>query len=121
MQAKLNWLTDPAVFQINRLEAHSDHVCYVEGAPLRQSLDGQWRFVWSPRPALRPADFWREDYDLSAFGTWGAMSGSSIWSPASETGGSASVFKGRSRLFMSGSTAGLLAMPRTALRPPSLT
>ena len=69
MQAKLNWLTDPAVFQVNRLEAHSDHVCYVEGAPLRQSLDGQWRFVWSPRPALRPADFWREDYDLSAFGT----------------------------------------------------
>ena len=69
MQAKLNWLTDPAVFQVNRLEAHSDHVCYVEGAPLRQSFDGQWRFVWSPRPALRPADFWREDYDLSAFGT----------------------------------------------------
>ena len=28
MEANLNWLTDPAVFQINRLDAHSDHVCY---------------------------------------------------------------------------------------------
>ena len=28
MQADLNWLTDPTVFQVNRLEAHSDHVCY---------------------------------------------------------------------------------------------
>ena len=76
MQAALDWLTDPTVFQVNRLDPHSDHVCYAsaeeleQGASsLRQSLDGRWRFAWSPKPALRPADFWREDFDSSAFGT----------------------------------------------------
>ena len=28
MQVELNWLTDPRVFQLNRLDAHSDHLCY---------------------------------------------------------------------------------------------
>ena len=76
MQAELKWLTDPAVFRVNRLDAHSDHVCYASAeearlgrTSLRQSLDGMWSFAWSPKPAARPADFWREDYDLSAFGT----------------------------------------------------
>ena len=36
---------------------------------LRQSLDGVWRFAWSRAPAARPAAFWREDFDDSAFGT----------------------------------------------------
>ncbi len=76
MQADLNWLTDPTVFQVNRLEAHSDHVCYASEeelargeSSLRQSLDGVWRFAWSKRPASRPADFWRADFDGSGFGT----------------------------------------------------
>ena len=76
MEANLNWLTDPAVFQINRLDAHSDHVCYASAeeaergeSSLRQSLDGAWRFAWSRNPAARPADFWREDFDDSGFGT----------------------------------------------------
>ena len=76
MEANLNWLTDPAVFQVNRLDAHSDHVCYASAeeaergeSSLRQSLDGAWRFAWSRNPAARPADFWREDFDDSGFGT----------------------------------------------------
>ena len=76
MRADLNWLTDPTVFQVNRLNAHSDHVCYADfeelkqgTTSLRQSLDGRWRFAWSPRPADRPADFWQEDFDDSGFGT----------------------------------------------------
>ena len=69
MRAELSWLADPAVFRVNRLDAHSDHICFAEGAPLRQSLDGRWRFAWSPRPSSRPADFWREGWDDSAFGT----------------------------------------------------
>ena len=51
MRAELSWLTDPTVFRVNRLDAHSDHVCYAspeEAAQgetsLRQSLDGAWRF-----------------------------------------------------------------------------
>ena len=73
---ELNWLTDPAVFAVNRLAAHSDHVCYRTAeeaaagrSSLRQSLDGTWRFAYSPNPAARPADFWHPDADLSAFGT----------------------------------------------------
>ena len=76
MQAELKWLTDPAVFRVNRLDAHSDHVCYASAeemaqgtSSLYQSLDGRWRFAWSPRPADRPAGFWREDFDDSAFGS----------------------------------------------------
>ena len=75
-QPELRWLTDPQVFAVNRLAAHSDHICYRTAAEaaarrtsLRQSLDGSWKFCWSPNPAARTADFWREDADLSAFGT----------------------------------------------------
>ncbi len=76
MLAELQWLTGPAVFRVNRLDAHSDHVCYASmqelaqgETSLRQSLDGVWRFAWSKCPAARPTDFWREGYDDSAFGT----------------------------------------------------
>ena len=62
MQAELQWLTDPTVFRVNRLDAHSDHVCYASAeeaargvTSLRQNLDGLWRFRWSPNPAARPA------------------------------------------------------------------
>ena len=72
----LRWLTDPTVFAVNRLDAHSDHLCCRTAeeaaagrSSLRQSLDGEWRFAYSPNPAARPADFWREDADLSGFGT----------------------------------------------------
>lgn len=76
MQAQQSWLTDPTVFAVNRLDAHSDHVCYATQAEadagvtsLRQPLDGVWRFAYSPCPAQRPADFWQEGYDLARFGT----------------------------------------------------
>ena len=76
MNANLTWLTDPAVFRVNRLDAHSDHVAYAtvsEAASgessLRQTLDGLWRFSWCVRPADRPAEFWQEGFDLSGFGT----------------------------------------------------
>ena len=76
MHANLNWLTDPTVFRVNRLDAHSDHISYlshqemIQGkTSLRQSLDGIWTFRWSECPDLRPADFWQTDYDLTDFGT----------------------------------------------------
>ena len=75
LQADLKWLTDPAVFQVNRLQAHSDHVCYASlqeleqgESSLRQSLDGQWGFLWSRAPSARPAQFWREDFNDAALG-----------------------------------------------------
>ena len=76
MHANLNWLTDPTIFRVNRLDAHSDHVSYAsmqeasaQVSSLRQSLDGTWTFRWSECPASRPADFWQDGYDLTDFGT----------------------------------------------------
>ena len=76
MEANLFWLNDPSLFEVNRLDAHSDHVCYASAeeaargeSSLRQSLDGLWRFTWSEKPGSRPEDFWREGFDDSAFGT----------------------------------------------------
>lgn len=75
MEANLAWLEDPKVFRVNRLDAHSDHHTYVTEEELaagreslRQSLNGEWLFAWSEKPADRPADFYREDADLSDFG-----------------------------------------------------
>ena len=71
----MKWLEDPTIFRVNRLDAHSDHVCYASEeeltgeTSLRQSLDGTWRFCWSKNPAARPADFWKPEFDLSGFGT----------------------------------------------------
>lgn len=69
MRPELAWLTDPTVFAVNRLPAHSDHRWTIGGEMPFQSLDGEWQFAFSPCPAQRPADFWAEDADLSAFGT----------------------------------------------------
>lgn len=68
MRPDLHWLEDPTVWQVNRLDAHSDHIWYHQGKDLRQSLDGPWRFAWSPCPADRPEGFWNDDYHLDGFG-----------------------------------------------------
>ena len=65
---QLNWLEDPRVFAVNRLDAHSDHTWYAGGSNLRQSLDGAWQFAYSSCPAQRPADFWQADASLEGFG-----------------------------------------------------
>lgn len=55
---------DPDLFQENRIPAHSGHASWAgEGdyavgrSALVQSLDGAWKFAWSPNAAARPADF----------------------------------------------------------------
>ena len=60
MQASISWLTDPTVYAVNRLPAHSDHRFYrslpelASGASsLVHSLDGLWRFAYSSCPAQR--------------------------------------------------------------------
>jgi len=72
---ELDWLCDPRVFAVNREEAHSDHLFYtsLEQAeqeremPLRQSLNGRWKFCYTENPALRPSDFYQEGYDCSSW------------------------------------------------------
>lgn len=75
MKPDLTWLEDPEVFQVNRLDAHSDHHYYESEIDMengresfRQSLNGTWRFAWSRNPGERPADFYKEDADISGFG-----------------------------------------------------
>lgn len=74
MQAEQKWLEDPEVFQVNRLDAHSDHTFYgsfedmeQNRQTLKQSLNGTWKFNWSKNPSKRPTDFWMKGYDISRF------------------------------------------------------
>jgi len=38
-------------------------------SPFYESLNGDWRFHWVPKPADRPADFWKSDFDDSSWKT----------------------------------------------------
>ena len=74
MQPELRWLDDPRVFRVGRLDAHSDHVFYAgeeeyaaKANTLCQCLDGVWKFSYSVNAAERPADFYKEDVDVSGY------------------------------------------------------
>lgn len=75
MYSSLEWLENPEIFAVNREEAHSSHLFYEteedmmsgEAMPLKQSLNGTWKFAYAPCPGERPADFYREDYDCGDF------------------------------------------------------
>ncbi|MGI6071267.1 MAG: glycoside hydrolase family 2 TIM barrel-domain containing protein [Blautia sp.] len=74
MRANTAWLDDPEVFQVNRLQAHSDHLyyesreaCSRKESSLVQLLNGTWEFWYSPDPMSRPKEFYRPDYDRSGF------------------------------------------------------
>ena len=74
-EPKLTWLENPEIFKVNRINAHSDHFYYEkleeikleENMPLKQSLNGSWRFMFSKNQDLRPVDFYKEDFDVSGF------------------------------------------------------
>lgn len=67
----LRWLTDPEIFCVNRLPAHSDHLFYthraqalsMEDMPLRQSLNGNWKFYYAKNPSLAVPGFYRCEVD----------------------------------------------------------
>ena len=77
IHSSLEWLEDPEVFAVNRERAHSSHLFYEteedmltgEAIPLKQSLNGTWRFAYSPCPDERPADFYKPDESCEEFGT----------------------------------------------------
>ena len=58
---------NPAVLGINKLPYHATLQLPSKEQECReiQSLDGQWRFHWSPNPDQRPLGFEQEDYDVS--------------------------------------------------------
>lgn len=71
----LEWLANPEVFRVNRIDAHSDHLYYENkediklgyDMPLRQSLNGKWRFSYAVNQDTRIKDFYKDDYDCSSF------------------------------------------------------
>ena len=58
---------NPAVLGINKLPYHATLQLPSKQKECQeiQSLDGQWFFHWSKDPESRPADFYREDYDVN--------------------------------------------------------
>lgn len=74
MNAEIKWLDDPKVFEVGRIPAHSDHYFFVNEEEfckgensLEQSLNGMWQFRYSVCAKERPAEFFKEDYDISGF------------------------------------------------------
>ncbi len=69
-----NWLSDPTVIKVNRLDAHSDHVFYdnlqnmeSDNRTLYKNLNGQWKFNYSKNLNEAPIDFYKNDYDVTSF------------------------------------------------------
>ena len=60
---------NPAVLGINKLPYHATLQLPSRQKECREivSLDGQWLFHWSKDPDSRPADFYREDYDVDGW------------------------------------------------------
>ena len=71
----IEWLGNPEIFRVNRIDAHSDHLYYEKkddiklgyDMPLRQCLNGKWRFSYAVNQDERIKDFYRDDYDCSDF------------------------------------------------------
>lgn len=66
-EADLSWLEKPEVFAVNKIDAHSDHNYFVDGKKLIQKLNGSWQFAYAANPQLRLSDFYKKDFDTSAF------------------------------------------------------
>ena len=70
----LDW-ENPEMIGINKEPAHCTYIPYStvdlaltdtqEVSPFFKSLNGQWKFNWVEKPADRPVDFYKEDYDVS--------------------------------------------------------
>jgi beta-galactosidase len=77
---------NPRVFGIGREPMHATFVPYPDeaaarrgalaftpgapaapGSPFVQSLNGMWKFNWVKEPSARPADFYRPEFDVSAW------------------------------------------------------
>lgn len=70
----LDWLSDPQVFQINRLPAHADFAFYQNQAEfqskktsLKQSLNGTWKVHVAQNLSTAPLNFYKNDFNDSGF------------------------------------------------------
>ena len=60
---------NPYVIGINKEAYHAtlDVPCGIADRTDVLTLDGVWKFHWSPDPGCRPADFYKQDYDCSGW------------------------------------------------------
>ena len=68
---------NPGVIGLNKERAHCTLMPYAsveaalagrrEGSQFYRSLNGKWRFNWVRKPADRPKDFYKGDYDVSGW------------------------------------------------------
>lgn len=76
-EPKIEWLENPEIFCVNRVKAHSDHLFYEreeelrlgDSMPLRQSLNGIWKFSYAENPEKREKDFYKLEHNCSNFKT----------------------------------------------------
>ena len=68
-QAQNHDWENPHVLGINKLPYHATLQLPSKWKDCKEivSLDGEWQFHWSKDPESRPADFYREDYDVSGW------------------------------------------------------
>lgn len=79
MTEPLNDWENPQVLGRNKEPAHVTLTPYADeqtaltgdraASPYFQLLNGDWKFHWAPNPDSAPADFYREDYDVSDWDT----------------------------------------------------
>ncbi len=65
-------VSDPRIYQENRLPAHSDHRFFrgevtSDESDCRLDLNGTWKFAYAENPGAAAPDFYKNDYDVS---TW---------------------------------------------------
>lgn len=71
----LDWLENPEIFQVNRIPAHSSHRFYEkmdeagmgDDMPLKQELNGPWKFAYAPNPRMRREDFYKMEKTCEDF------------------------------------------------------
>ncbi|WP_339310975.1 glycoside hydrolase family 2 TIM barrel-domain containing protein [Paenibacillus sp. FSL M7-0896] len=71
------WNNNPEIFKLNRMEARASFTPYdtFEEAVKNDSgacsrilpLNGSWKFYWAENPQQRPADFYKQAYDVSGW------------------------------------------------------
>ncbi len=78
IQEHAEW-ENPEIFAINKQAAHASFYPYesqalakkgdINASEFHLSLNGNWQFNWVKKPADRPQDFWKKDFDVSNWGT----------------------------------------------------
>ncbi len=66
---------DPGMIGQNKESAHATFVSYPDReqalragtSPFILSLNGKWKFHWSPRPEKRPEEFYKPEYDIAGW------------------------------------------------------